>query len=87
MAKQQQFETTSRNVAQIETFIARLARAAELLDEDIKGEEERASVQDPRDAGYPIRARTLTTRRDNLRATIASLEALVNPAAKRKRGS
>jgi hypothetical protein len=47
MAKQQRFETTSRNVAQIETFIARLARAAELLDEHIKGEEERASVRNP----------------------------------------
>jgi hypothetical protein len=77
MAKQQQFETAPQDVARIETFIARLARTAELLDEDIKGEEEGASVWDPRDPGYPMRARTLRTRRDNLRATIASLEALV----------
>ena len=79
MVKQQRFETTSRNATQIETFIARLARTVELLDEDIRGEEERASVRDPRDPGYPMRARTLRTRRENLRATIASLEALVNP--------
>jgi hypothetical protein len=81
MAKQQRFETAPRNVAQIETFIGKLARTAELLNEDIKREEERASVRDPRDPGYPIRARTLRTRWDNLRATIASLEALVNPVA------
>jgi len=77
MAKQQRFETAPRNVVQIETFIARLARTAELLDEDIKQEEERASVRDPRDPGYPMRARTLRTRQENLRATIASLEALI----------
>jgi hypothetical protein len=77
MVRQQQFKTLPRNVAQIETFIARLARTAALLDEDIEREEERTSIRDLRDPGYPIVARTLRTRRDNLRASISALEALV----------
>jgi hypothetical protein len=35
---------------------------------------ERARVSDRRDAAYPILARTLAARRDNLKETIAALE-------------
>jgi hypothetical protein len=45
-----------------------------LLDQDIVGEEKPAQVFDPSHPAYLILARTLTARRDNLRATVAALE-------------
>ncbi len=78
MGKQQQFGTASRDVAQIETLIEKLVRTARIIDLDIRHEEELASVSDSCDANYPTRARTLKARLDNLKATIASLEAVIN---------
>jgi hypothetical protein len=63
-----------REVARIGAFIGDLDRRAQLLDSDIAAAEERARVFDPFDAAYPVLARTLTARRDKLRATIATLE-------------
>jgi type II secretory pathway component PulJ len=82
MTKQQLFETSanraSQETTQIETLIGRLARTAELMDADINQEEKLASVSDPRDPAYPMIARSLKGRRDNLTASISSLQALVN---------
>jgi hypothetical protein len=82
MTKQQLFETSanraSQETTQIETLIGRLARTAELMDADINQEEKLASVSDPRDPAYPMIARSLKARRDNLTASISSLQALVN---------
>jgi hypothetical protein len=58
----------------IAALISNLDRHAQLLDQDIAAEEERAQVVDRSHPGYPILARTLTARRDNLSATIAALE-------------
>jgi hypothetical protein len=55
-------------------LISNLDRHAELLDQDIAAEEERAQVFDRSHPAYPIVARTLTARRDNLSATIVALE-------------
>ncbi len=63
-----------RDVARISALISDIDRHVRLLDCDITTEEERARVSDHRDAAYPILARTLATRRDNLRDTIAALE-------------
>jgi hypothetical protein len=41
---------------------------------DIATEEERARISDRSNSAYPILARTLAARRDNLRDTIAALE-------------
>jgi hypothetical protein len=75
MTKQQLFETSW---AQIETLIGRLARTAGVMDADIRQEEQLASVSNPRDPAYPMIARALKARRDNLAASISSLRALVN---------
>jgi hypothetical protein len=44
---------------------------------DIEHEETRVAARDPLDPTYPVLARSLRTRTDNIRATIASLEALL----------
>jgi len=72
------FETlTKRSVviqAKIETFVSDLRRLSQMLEAEIKTEEERANVSDCRKASYPDVARRLRLRRDNLLATIALME-------------
>jgi hypothetical protein len=62
---------------QIATLIGSLSRSVELLTVDIDHEEARAGARDVSDPAYPALARSLRVRRENIRATIASLEALV----------
>lgn len=63
-----------REVERIDALIGDLGRRAQLLDGAIAAEERHALAFNPLDAGYPIFARTLAVRRDNLKATIATLE-------------
>lgn len=58
----------------IEALIVDLGRRAQLLEDDIAAEEERARVFNHSDAAYPIAARILAVRRENVKATIAMLE-------------
>jgi len=51
-----------------------LNRTVCLLDCDVAAEEERARISDRSNSAYPILARTLAARRDNLQGTIAALE-------------
>jgi hypothetical protein len=78
MKHQRYFDRTSdvalRETVQISTMISDLDRCVRLLDCDIAAEEEHARISDRSDAAYPILARTLEARRDNLRDTIAALE-------------
>jgi hypothetical protein len=67
-------ETVLREVAQIRKVIVDLDRTVQILDCDVATEEERARVSDRSDPAYPILARALAARRDNLRDTIAALE-------------
>jgi hypothetical protein len=55
-------------------MIGNLDRIIKVLDTDIATEEERARIFDRSDALYPILARTLMARRDNLKLTVAALE-------------
>jgi hypothetical protein len=68
-------QNSQREVAQINTLISNLARSVELLNFDIDFEEERARIRDFSDPAYPILARHLRTRRENLMETIAALQA------------
>jgi hypothetical protein len=54
----------------------------EMLTIDIEHEETQAGVRDLSDPTYPVLARSLRVRRDNIGATIASLEALVQGTPK-----
>jgi septation ring formation regulator EzrA len=63
-----------RDVARISALISDIDRHVRILDRDIAAEEKRASMSNRRDAAYPILARTLAARRDNLKDTISALE-------------
>jgi len=67
---------------QIATLIGDLSRKADILTADIEHEEARAGVRDLSHPAYPVLARSLRTRRENIRTTIASLEALVQGVPK-----
>jgi hypothetical protein len=68
------FETALREASVIGTMLSDLNRTIQLLDIDIATEEERARVFDHSHAAYPILARTLAARRDNLKDTVVALE-------------
>jgi hypothetical protein len=55
-------------------MIVDLDRTVQILSCDITTEEESAGISDRSDPSYPILARTLATRRDNLKDTVAALE-------------
>jgi hypothetical protein len=67
-------ESTQREAVQIWKTIIDIDRTVRLLDCDITTEEERVGISDQSDAAYPILARMLAARRDNLRDTITVLE-------------
>jgi hypothetical protein len=73
--------TAATNRLQIATLIGDLSRTADILSADIEHEEERAGVRDVSDPAYPVLARSLTARRENIGATIALLENLQAPKA------
>jgi hypothetical protein len=67
-------EAAVQQLAQISTMIADFDRTLQILDCEISTEEERAQVRDPTDIAYPILARAMRIRRDNLKVTIGLLE-------------
>jgi hypothetical protein len=77
MQQQGHFDTSKvaqREAVQIWKMIVDFDRYVQLLNCDITTEEERARISDRSDAAYPILARMLATRRDNLKDTITALE-------------
>ena|SRR5450631_2839370 len=78
MKHQRRFETDSRaeaqELSQISTLISDLDRIVVILGADIETEEERARVRELSDPTYPILARSLRARRDNIAATIDALQ-------------
>jgi hypothetical protein len=72
--KQQGHFDTSKEAVQIWKMIVDFDRYVQLLNCDITTEEQRARISDRSDAAYPILARMLATRRDNLNDTITALE-------------
>ncbi|MEH2563774.1 hypothetical protein V1289_003401 [Bradyrhizobium sp. AZCC 2289] len=86
MANSYLLETPRRTAAinglQIATLIGSLSRSVALLTVDMEHEETRAGVRDLSDPAYPVLARSLRARRDNIGATIAMLENLRAPKAR-----
>jgi hypothetical protein len=76
MKHQRYFErtTVSREALQIGELIADLDRIVHILNIHIVAEEKQAQVFERSKSDYPMIARTLAARCDNLTATIASLE-------------
>ena len=73
MNMQPHFDTT-REVTVIRKILTDLVRTVQLIESDIVAEEERTGISDQADAKYPMLARSLIERRDNIRMTIAGLE-------------
>jgi septation ring formation regulator EzrA len=67
-------ESALREAAQIRILISDLDHIVQILNCYIATEEERARTSDRSDVTYPLFARTLAARRDNLRDTIAAFE-------------
>lgn len=66
-------ETALRQAAVIQGMVADLERTIRILNIDISAEVKRVGVLDRSDPAYPILARTLGARRDNLKLTVAAL--------------
>jgi hypothetical protein len=66
--------TPAREALQTRMLIADIFRVVQILDSEIAAEEEQARAFDRSKVGYPMLARTLAARRDNLTDTIAALE-------------
>ena len=62
------------DAARVASLIGDLDRTLRQLDSEIQAEEERTKSFDPDSIAYPPLARSLRIRRDNLTATIATLE-------------
>ena len=73
--------TAAVNRLQIATLIESLSRSVALLTLDIEHEDTQVGVSDTSDPAYPVLARSLRTRRDNIGATSALLENLPAPNA------
>ena len=67
--------TAVREATTIGAMIADMQRIVEILDSSVSAEEERTRFRDRTDGRYPILARQFAERRDNLKVTIAALEA------------
>jgi hypothetical protein len=74
VSKLRHIETASRQAALIQSMIGDLERTVQILRVDICTEEERARVFDRADPLYPMVARTLLVRLENLGVTIADLK-------------
>ena len=64
----------AREAIVIGTMLHDLTRRLALLEADLAAEEERSGVSSPTDSRYTMLARSLGARRDNLKATLASLQ-------------
>jgi len=75
MKHQRHFEDApySREAEQTKSLITDLDRIVQILNVDVADEEDRAKVFDTTRPEYPILARALKARRDNLLDTIAAL--------------
>ena len=78
--KRFQLEEKRRRVRQIELMIAEFARISGELDREIANEEKRSGISDPRHFAYPTYARAASSRRDNLKSSIAELAAQLEEA-------
>src|SRR5262249_51918268 len=70
---QKQIELKRATAAKVRSLIEELERQAAGLDDTLSKVLEGARVRDPSDYAYPIEARTMGARRDNIKSTIAAL--------------
>jgi len=66
-------DAVQKETVQLRHMISDLERILKALDQNLEAELERSRVKDLSDSAFPMSARVLIKRRDNLKATIASL--------------
>jgi hypothetical protein len=71
--QQEKRDATHREIITIQSTIAWLCEAVSIVESNIAGEFEKSWIKDPKHFLFPIAARALTARRDNLKSTIESL--------------
>jgi hypothetical protein len=71
--RERERDVIRREAMQLRSTIDKLNRTKLNLEADIKAELERAAVREPSHFAFPIFARGLLARRDNLKASIAAL--------------
>jgi hypothetical protein len=85
MPSPSRFEATAS--LQLHALISDLNWRMQMLESDIAEEERKAGNADPGSPTYPMLAQTLRARRDNLRTSIALLEAQVARTAQVSRAA
>lgn len=82
LLKLRRFEVNERRqkVADIEMMIGDLKRMADDLDHQVKVEQDACGIRDVNHYAYPTYAKAAIQRRDNLRASVAGLEAKLDEA-------
>jgi flagellar protein FliJ len=73
-----------RRVAQTGRMIADFERLTAELDREVRAEEDRTGIRDPRHFAYSTVAKAAGLRRDNLRRSIAQLQVQLDAAAARQ---
>jgi hypothetical protein len=71
--KQKKINSSLREAAQIRSMIASLNNTISILDRSIAADLEKSPVRDPRHYAFPISAKTMIARCDNLKGTITAL--------------
>jgi flagellar export protein FliJ len=69
--KRFQINEQRRKVAQVEGMIAEVQRMANVLDSEVRAEEERVGIHDPAHFAYPMFAKAAMQRRENLKQSAA----------------
>ena len=70
--------TAATNKLQIVTLIGELSQSVDILTAEIQHEEARAGINNLANPAYPVLARSLRKRRENIGATIASLQRVIH---------
>jgi len=78
--KKFQVDEKRRKVMQIETMIAEFERMGVELEREIKGEQERAGINDPGHFAYPTYAKAAIQRREKLKQSAEELKVKLNDA-------
>jgi hypothetical protein len=74
MSNASHLRTQTRSRAQnAQTMICDLQKVAQMLDVAIRDQQDNGWIRDPSRSVFPLAARSLVARRDNLKATIATL--------------
>jgi hypothetical protein len=76
------FNDTKFKPIHVATFLNKMISSAYALNADIGREEARVGISDPSDPGYSALARSKREQRDNISATITSLELLLQRSKK-----